>query len=99
MKYIALIFWMILTVPLIVPVVILTAFGERGWFDIPKQILSTDGDTFATEGMRLRDYFAAKAMQAKYESHLNSPDSSITYKEISQRAYQLADEMLKQRER
>ena len=48
-------------------------------------------------GMTLRDYFAAKAMQAllrKYPDHLmNSPAD-----EVACDAYTLADEMLKARE-
>ena len=51
----------------------------------------------AQAGMTLRDYFAAKAMQAllrKYPDHLmNSPAD-----EVACDAYTLADEMLKARE-
>ena len=42
-------------------------------------------------GMTLRDYFAAKAMQALIEKHDESPV------EISLEAYEIADAMLKQR--
>ena len=56
--------------------------------------------TFAQKtegGMTLRDYFAAKAMQAllrQYPDHLmNSPAS-----EVASDAYSMADEMLKARE-
>ena len=44
------------------------------------------------EGMTLRDYFAAKAMQALIEKYDESPV------EISLEAYEFADAMLKQRE-
>ena len=44
------------------------------------------------EGMTLRDYFAAKAMQALIEKYDESPV------EISLEAYEIADAMLKQRE-
>ena len=42
-------------------------------------------------GMTLRDYFAAKAMQALIEKYDESPV------EISLEAYEIADAMLKQR--
>jgi len=44
------------------------------------------------EGMTLRDYFAARAMQALIEKFDESPV------EISLEAYEFADAMLKQRE-
>ena len=46
---------------------------------------------FAQEGMTLRDYFAAKAMQALI-------DDDCLFSEIPQQAYVLADQMLKARE-
>ena len=45
-------------------------------------------------GMTLRDYFAAKAMQAFYTNYENSSDA----KEASARAYVIADAMLVERE-
>ena len=59
--------------------------------------VNADGETFESEpqGMTLRDYFAAKAMQA-YCSHSESiygmPD------EIAGDAYAIADAMLKARD-
>jgi hypothetical protein len=56
-----------------------------------------DGDyqrTFSTGGMTLRDYFAAKAMQA-IVSHPNT--GGMTYEDISDRAWVQADAMLKAR--
>jgi len=46
-----------------------------------------------SEGMELRDYFAAKAMQGMMADHTrdNSP------KEITEYAYQIADAMMKAR--
>jgi hypothetical protein len=57
-----------------------------------------DGDyqrTFSTGGMTLRDYFAAKAMQA-IVSHPNT--GGMTYEDISDRAWVQADAMLKARD-
>lgn len=45
------------------------------------------------EGMTLRDYFAAKAMQSIRET---AP--ATTYEHIAEYAYELADAMLKARE-
>jgi hypothetical protein len=46
------------------------------------------------QGMTLRDYFAAKAMQ----SYLNGDDrDSFTYDEWAKASYQMADAMLKAR--
>jgi len=45
----------------------------------------------AQEGMTLRDYFAAKAMQGLMDAAMPMP-------EIAQAAYQMADDMLKERE-
>ena len=47
------------------------------------------------EGMSLRDYFAAKAMQTYMMSEVWNPD---TYKGAARSAYRVADEMLKARE-
>jgi len=47
------------------------------------------------EGMTLRDYFAAKAMQ----SYLNGDDrDSFTFDEWAKVSYQMADAMMKARE-
>lgn len=45
------------------------------------------------EGMTLRDYFAAKAMQA----YLTAPDTGFGFGELSRAAYEQADAMLKAR--
>lgn len=49
---------------------------------------------FAQEGMTLRDYFAAKAMQAL----LAKSESYSGWDSIPVDAYEMADEMLKARE-
>lgn len=48
----------------------------------------------AESGMTLRDYFAAKAMQAMIS---NSADDRLSCQEYSERAYKQADAMLEQR--
>ncbi|EMH4108095.1 hypothetical protein RGI85_001974 [Serratia marcescens] len=54
-----------------------------------------------TEGLLLRDYFAAKAMQAivrRYDGHsFGGGSESPQYKELSDDAYYIADAMLKAR--
>jgi len=47
------------------------------------------------EGMTLRDYFAAKAMQAELTGRHITPDATPF---IAERAYQMADAMLKARQ-
>lgn len=44
----------------------------------------------AVGGMTLRDYFAAKAMQAI----ISDPDAQMSYQEIATSAYQYADLMI-----
>ena len=51
---------------------------------------------FREEGMTLRDYFAAKALQGMFASG-NLP-KSVTDEELAAVAYQTADAMLKARE-
>ena len=46
------------------------------------------------EGMTLRDYFAAKAMQS-----LLIRSSSLTYGETAERAHTMADAILKERDK
>ena len=55
----------------------------------------TTGLTNISTGMTLRDYFAAKAMQAIITNHkLEDCDDFV----VAKNAYQLADFMLKERE-
>jgi hypothetical protein len=55
-----------------------------------------DGVDMAQEGMNLRDYFAAKAMQALLA---NDPDAAATDDLISKGSYEMADAMMKAREK
>ena len=47
-------------------------------------------------GMTLRDYFAAKAMQAEYQA-VSARGGCELYSDIAERAYILADAMLRAR--
>lgn len=50
-----------------------------------------------SEGMSLRDYFAAKAMQAfvsRWAGHDSYNEGGISFARVSQHAYELADAML-----
>lgn len=51
----------------------------------------TPAHNLTNDGMTLRDYFAAKAMQGLMDAAMPMP-------EIAQAAYQMADDMLKARE-
>ena len=55
----------------------------------------TTGAIIEHQGMELRDYFAAKAMQAM----IAEPSLKATPEEFAQRSYMVADEMLKAREK
>ena len=48
-----------------------------------------------TEGMTLRDYFAAKAMQTYMHQEVWNPN---TYKDAAEKSYRVADAMLKARQ-
>ena len=50
-------------------------------------------NTFGFKGLELRDYFAAKAMQA-----LLAKTGWSDFKDITRGAYVIADDMIKQRE-
>jgi len=61
----------------------------------PQCVYNMKGGYDITGGMTLRDYFAAKAMQA----YLNGHDrDSFTYTDWAFASYQMADAMLKARE-
>ena len=51
-----------------------------------------------SEGMTLRDYFAAKAMQAYLSSWIIRNDYPETDSIVAEHAYAMADEMMKARE-
>jgi len=54
-----------------------------------------DPTTIIHDGMTLRDYFAAKAMQAMISSFA---EQGVKYKSVAEHAYSAADAMLKARE-
>jgi hypothetical protein len=54
-------------------------------------------DDFATLGMTLRDYFAAKAMQAVVLKQNELHDIQAMYDRLALHAYKVADAMLKAR--
>ena len=59
----------------------------------------TTGNTKLEEGMDLRDWFAAKAMQGLIESPRGTPDgSNATTEYYAKCAYLMADAMMKARE-
>lgn len=51
-----------------------------------------------SEGLSLRDYFAAKAMQGIFGSGLAQPERQQHFDNIAVDAYLMADAMLKERE-
>jgi capsule polysaccharide modification protein KpsS len=51
---------------------------------------SFSGEEVSNYGMTLRDYFAAKAMQAI----VNDPETQMSYEEIAIRAFEYAEAML-----
>ena len=54
---------------------------------------------YMQDGMTLRDYFAAKAMQSMLSnSSMYRFLSIVAFREISKYSYEISDEMLKQRE-
>ena len=60
----------------------------------PHEFKYGDGSAQRCEGMTLRDYFAAKAMQ----SYLLDKDvASFTFEQWAQASYEMADAMLKTR--
>jgi hypothetical protein len=62
-------------------------------FPCPESSVSQFGDPTAYEGMTLRDYFAAKAMQAEY-SQIGQYNQ---FEDCAKHAYIMADTMLKER--
>ncbi len=57
---------------------------------------SFSGEEVSNYGMTLRDYFAAKAMQAMIAQY---PFTEVTYIDVPYLAYKLADEMVLHREK
>ncbi len=67
--------------------------NETGGFAFPRDPAFSDGNC---DGMTLRDYFAAKAMQGILAGTLN-PDAVWSQYEVAETAYNMADAMLKAR--
>lgn len=69
----------------------------------PRSVYSTNGPFNSSAysegyGMTLRDYFAAKAMQAVIANAMRSEKGTVFYDEVSAISYEMADAMLKARE-
>ncbi len=65
----------------------------------PSAFPSPDGDSYwGAKGMTLRDYFAAKAMQA-YGGGEHTGQAGMPHELIAEWSYNMADSMLKQREK
>ena len=62
--------------------------------NIPAFPVSGDWSQIKDKGMTLRDYFAAKAMQAL----ISEPSLKATMDEFAHRAYQIADIMMEERQ-
>ena len=63
-----------------------------------KPAFPTPAHNLTNDGMTLRDYFAAKAMQAQIGNPLKLGDDE-GHRLIAERAYRMADAMLKHREK
>lgn len=67
-------------------------------FPVPPAFMTEQGDiSVALEGMTLRDYFAAKAMQATVQAWIINHEYPSTDFEIASNAYRVADAMLEAR--
>lgn len=69
---------------------------EQGEAAFPIQHSAESGAYAAETGMSLRDYFAAKAMHGYCT---NASSSECTYSEFAADAYEMADAMLKERQK
>lgn len=66
----------------------------------PVKIDMADGSSIESMGMSLRDYFAAKAMQGILSnSAMIDTATESTFEWVTKNAYQLADAMLRAREK
>jgi hypothetical protein len=62
------------------------------------QYVINNGGAYVDGGMTLRDYFAAKAMQAFISGWISRSDYPETDMVVAEHAYSMADVMLKARE-
>ena len=69
-------------------------------FPIPHTVIDANDPFFkpGQSGMTLRDYFAAKAMQAYITAYVNTGKQEPDHSYIPVWSYETADEMLKARE-
>lgn len=67
---------------------------ETGGLAFPTTIHNYGDGMYSSEGMTLRDYFAAKAMQGDMNAGVTDNEMPA----VAQRAYKMADAMLKARE-
>ncbi len=68
---------------------------DNGGPAFPRVVEQPNGHMRAVEGMTLRDYFAAKAMQAAATTVVGA--NGFTFEERARWAYQQADAMLAER--
>jgi hypothetical protein len=66
--------------------------GNEPAFPTPQRIYANGDTEWGSNGMTLRDWFAAKALQGILSNPVD------TYKDVTRTAYLFADEMLKVRE-
>lgn len=64
----------------------------------PSSFPLTDGTSFCTDGMTLRDYFANSAMQGLLSNSTFNATLPKDSEDVARIAYKIADAMLKQRE-
>ena len=69
---------------------------ENGGPAFPNTVLITNEDYASLRGMTLRDYFAAKAMQASLVPTMNATNGDI--EKVVKNSYAVADWMLQARE-
>ncbi len=69
---------------------------DNGGPAFPSEVWDSEGCPQHTQGMTLRDYFAAKAMNAFVTGLLSDgePVTQSDNKDIARRAYEIADAML-----
>jgi hypothetical protein len=64
----------------------------------PHKWEATDGTTIIAKGMTLRDYFAAKAMQATVNAWIQNSVYPPTDMDVAENAYAIADAMMEARD-
>lgn len=71
---------------------------ETGGPAFPTEVWDAEGIPQHTEGMTLRDYFAAKAMQGLLAAQIHGFNDRPAKGPFASMAYEMADAMLKARE-